>query len=282
VTAETPEADQDSSDAEPSEANPDSSATDTPEADRDSSDAEPPEADPSDIETLETPEVSIATPEMVPPMYDIVSGIGDGIDPDDVRGDVDVDDTLAVDGDVSHDVEAVRERVERIEERIAEERDTRRAVETDLAKLTQRVDAIDETLRERQSTLEDRFDEELENLEAILEYLLDTTDALEADVRAATAGREDDGRRRKTEERLADLKRTANEHGVRTGACENCGSSVDVGLLTSADCPHCEAEFVDIEPGSDWIGRLFGVETDTLVTAGDTAIELDDDGRENQ
>ncbi len=45
------------------------------------------------------------------------------------------------------------------------------------------------------------------------------------------------------------VKRAAVEAGVERAACENCGSTVPIGLLTEARCPHCEATVTDVSPG---------------------------------
>lgn len=47
-------------------------------------------------------------------------------------------------------------------------------------------------------------------------------------------------------ERLAELQRLAARRGVRTANCEDCGESLDIGLLPDPNCPHCDTEFHDI------------------------------------
>jgi molecular chaperone GrpE (heat shock protein) len=253
---------------------------------------------------------SIATAEGIPPekviqrlvssywtlteIHDVLDGIDEdigvnAIDTDAESNAVDAEgETVPTDADAptADDVEELRERIDRLGEKRDEDRETRADIEADLAQLTQRVDAVSQQLRDRQSTLESRFDEELENLETILEYLVDTTDDLESAIdglerttgdlvytpdglegglESVTEELEIVRSRRAERERLTDLRRTASQLGVRSAACEHCGTSVDIGVLPSADCPDCDRQFVDVERGRGW----FGFGTDTLVTAGE-------------
>ncbi len=254
---------------------------------------------------------SIATAEGVPPekviqrlvssywtlteVHDVLGGI-DGIGLNAVDAEIEGDAVGDVEGDAiptdadaptTDDIEELRERLDRLEEELDSGRETHADIETDLAQLTQRVDAVSEQLSDRQSTFESRFDEELEHLETILGYLVDTTDDLESaiDGLERTTGDLEDGlesvskeldvvRSHQVEqERLTELKRTASRLGVRSAACEHCGTSVDIGVLPSADCPSCDRQFVDVEHASSW----FGFGTDTLVTAGENGGPAPDD-----
>ena len=44
------------------------------------------------------------------------------------------------------------------------------------------------------------------------------------------------------------IKRAAAQEGVETASCESCGESVNLGLLTAPECPHCEATVSDVRP----------------------------------
>lgn len=111
--------------------------------------------------------------------------------------------------------------------------------------------------------LERRMDEGFENYEEILEYLTERADDLEAeaDDRGAklrtVANAVVDLRRRvatlegEIEKRaaVAELRETANQHGISEAACASCGESVQLGLLDEPACPHCESPFDGVEPG---------------------------------
>jgi len=46
------------------------------------------------------------------------------------------------------------------------------------------------------------------------------------------------------------IKRAAAKADVDRAQCENCGNGVEIGLLTDANCPHCNATVTDVEPSS--------------------------------
>ena len=245
----------------------------------DTADARPP---PSEADAREGLVESIATVEETPEaaierlvssywtlteMYDMLDEIGldAEIDPDDAAMEETMFDDVPAAETVADDLEEVRDRLDRLETRVKESSETREEIEADLADLTQRVDAIGEQLRTRQSSLESRFDSELASLETILEYLIDTTEELDADVESLSGEFEAVRRRRGEREQLADLRRSAIQVGVRSAACDQCGNTVDIGLLPSVNCPHCDRQFVDVDPADGW----FAIGSDTLVTADD-------------
>lgn len=157
---------------------------------------------------------------------------------------------------LSDDLTDVRERVERLEDALPDEDATRSADElsAQVKMLAQRVSAVEESLVGRQDALDSRLDGELDNLETILEYLIERTDDLAADVDALADEQRADRRRRAEEDRLADLKRLASRLDVRTADCAYCGTSVDIALLPTPECPQCDRAFTDVEPATGWFG----------------------------
>ena len=145
--------------------------------------------------------------------------------------------------------------------------DAVRSAQSDLA---ERVEAIDDDL----SAVDDRVDQGFENYREVLDYLTEAVDDLEERCDALAAAvvsvRDDVGavRERARQRRRVDiLAERANERGVRQAACESCGTSIDVALLSAPRCPSCEAPFGDVEP-KDW---LFG--SPTLLTDDPPALE---------
>lgn len=123
-------------------------------------------------------------------------------------------------------------------------------------------------------TLEARVASGFDNYEEVLEYLTESIDSVSA--RQTTLARalvetRDELRKlaaRDSARSAAEaLKRTANQHGIRTADCGDCESPVDVGLLTRSQCPHCSATFVDVVPSRGFFG------TDTLETGDRPALE---------
>ncbi|MFB6228707.1 MAG: hypothetical protein ABEH88_09135 [Halobacteriales archaeon] len=182
--------------------------------------------------------------------------------------------TTEDDGDAPtiEDIEELRERLDRLEDELRAQKESHADVEADLGSLTQRMDGLEAELRQRQSSITSRLDVELENLETILGYLIDTTDEIDRNLSSVLQEWTTIKDSQAEQERLAEFKQTASELGVQSGECEHCGSSVDIGVLPTADCPDCGEEFVDIEPTTAW----FGMGTDTLVTETETAIETSD------
>lgn len=134
----------------------------------------------------------------------------------------------------------------------------------------ERFAEIENDLDELEATVTDGFD----NFEDVLEHLLETSDDLETrstklakavldlrDRRDAAAERE---RRRAETERL---KLAANRLGIRKAACDECGSGVDLALLTEPACPHCSASVADVAEKRS----IFG--SHTLVTGDPPALE---------
>jgi DNA repair exonuclease SbcCD ATPase subunit len=81
-------------------------------------------------------------------------------------------------------------------------------------------------------------------------------------------------RDRADRERLDALTAAANRHGVRKANCTECGETVNLGLLTTPECPHCGRRFAELEPNPGFLG------TSRLVT--EAAPPLDGDVPDNE
>lgn len=77
-----------------------------------------------------------------------------------------------------------------------------------------------------------------EKVETVAGSVLDVQDRVEA-IDDAVTGRAE----------LTRLRDSANRADVRRARCADCQEKLAVGLLTEAACPHCGADFVDVEPG---------------------------------
>jgi chromosome segregation ATPase len=135
------------------------------------------------------------------------------------------------------ELEAVDERYEELEE--------------DLVTLQGTVDAV-------RDDLVAGFD----NYEEVLEYLADETERLDQRLdkiaRALVEVREEVQRQSNARnDGVSKLKLAANRHGIRSAVCEECGETVEIGLLTDSACPHCSSRFSDLAPKQ----RLFGSHT---------------------
>lgn len=142
-----------------------------------------------------------------------------------------------------HDHEALRETLETTQERCDK-------LEDDLVTVRETVDAV-------QGDLDAGF----ENYEDVLEHLVDEVDRLDDRLqlvaRVAVDLRSEVQRQAKRETRRAEveeLKRAANQHGIRSAVCEECGESVEIALLTGPECPHCASTFSSLSPKQRFFG----------------------------
>ncbi len=131
--------------------------------------------------------------------------------------------------------------------------DATAATETAKSALTE-AETLASDLSEIQSTLDGGFD----NYESILRGLKDNTDEMrdrtDRLVTAVTQLRDRVVELETAAERRADaeaLQQDATQKGVTDAVCNACESTVYLGLLGDARCPHCEAPFerVDADTG---------------------------------
>ncbi|WP_254764316.1 hypothetical protein [Natrinema marinum] len=173
----------------------------------------------------------------------------------------------------SDHLEDVRDRVVQVKR----ETDGKASADHDHPDLATAADC--ETLEEDLATLADRVDSGFDNFETVLEELLAETDAL-ADRSTALARAVVDLReqrqalaeRRQRREAADRLRLAANRVGIRTAACEDCDSSVDIALLTAPECPRCASQFSDVAERSS----IFG--SHRLLTGDPPALEGRADG----
>ena len=77
-------------------------------------------------------------------------------------------------------------------------------------------------------------------------------------------------------QRLDALMVAANQYGVETAACGDCGETVRLGLLTTPECPHCSRAFTDLEPQAWFFGTPQLVVVDPPALDGDIGGARDD------
>ncbi|QSG01515.1 hypothetical protein [Natranaeroarchaeum sulfidigenes] len=141
-----------------------------------------------------------------------------------------------------HDHEELRERLDGVEGRVAD------------------AEGQAESAAKRAADAESSLAAGFENYEEILTYLTEETDLLADRVdllaRAVIDLRsevETVAAERARREAVDELKRAANQQGVRTAECDACSASVDIALLAKPRCPQCTERFVDVSAG----GRFF-------------------------
>lgn len=136
--------------------------------------------------------------------------------------------------------------------------------ETPLSAIVSSLEALEsrvDSLHEAQSSLEDDVSTDIDNVEEVLRYLVNQTDALSDDIASLNDRFESIEAElrslRATQEQLADLKTEASRHGVAAADCENCGNTVDLSMLVYPECPTCGLALDTVTPKS-W---LFGSAT---------------------
>ncbi|MDF9746933.1 hypothetical protein [Natrinema salsiterrestre] len=181
--------------------------------------------------------------------------------------------------DLQHELEAQREEFEELLEDVRSrviqvKRETDAKAPADHEHPEYPSDDDLESIRDELTALERTVERGFDNFETVLEEVLGETDELaERSTLLARAvvglrDRRDELATRQRDRAVADdLKLAANRLGIRTAACADCGSSVDIALLTAPECPHCASGFVDVEEKTS----LFG--SSRLLTGDPPALE---------
>lgn len=188
------------------------------------------------------------------------------------------DETAARLDAVAGDVDELAVEIDAAAERLDE-------LEADAAATATVSEAVDETIDDidaRLARVESRIESRTEDLDA-LESRVDELDVDEFDDKLSRVASavvrvrrrlEAAERDRADRERLDALTAAANRAGVRKAACTDCGETVDMGLLTTPECPHCGRRFAELEPNPGFLG------TSKLVTEEAPALdgEVEEDG----
>ncbi|AXR77805.1 hypothetical protein [Natrarchaeobaculum sulfurireducens] len=133
-----------------------------------------------------------------------------------------------------------------------------------------------EAVRAELDRLERRLEAGFDDFEGVLEHLLDRADDI--DERASILGsallevrdrQEMILEREQARATVEQLKLAASQLGVRSATCDECGTSVDVSMLTAPECPACASSIADVESKSSFFG------SHTLVTGTPPALEGD-------
>lgn len=146
--------------------------------------------------------------------------------------------------EADHGHEELRERADSLSSHLED-------VGSDVAHLSERVDRRDDRLGE-------------------VESKLDRLARVVLSMRDGGADRADD-------EVLEHIRTAANRSRVGVAHCEDCGRALRIALLTRPACPHCEAEFRDLEDPSSRLGRWLDPWRPKLVGARPPALESADE-----
>lgn len=185
-----------------------------------------------------------------------------------------------LDADTDDRIEDVRDRIVQVMQVAKAKADP----DHDHPELADRLDELEaesaedvESLRRALAQLDRRVADGFDNYEAVLSTLADRADETDDKLdklASAVVGL----RRRVAELEAADarrdaveaIQREANSRNVAAADCEGCGKRVHVGLLSAPRCPHCEAPFEGIEPGSWFLGSATLVIGDRPALTGES------------
>lgn len=116
---------------------------------------------------------------------------------------------------------------------------------------------------EQMADLERRFDEvdsRLEDMESKLKRVAWVVSDL----------REEQGGRDANQKAVDRLKRAAAQEGISDASCQDCGETVDIGLLTDPQCPHCNTTVTDIQPEGGILWKKASLVTAAQLESGPT------------
>ena len=144
-------------------------------------------------------------------------------------------------------VDELDESVSALNREIVEVRDE---FEADLASQTERVDELETRFDE----FERRLDDAEEKLERVAWVVSDL--------------RENQGGRDAHQKAVDRIKRAAAQEGISSATCQSCGESVEIGLLTDPQCPHCNSTVSDVKPEGGIIRKKASLITAAQLEAG--------------
>jgi len=154
----------------------------------------------------------------------------------------------AVEADYMEKIEDVRERVVQLKREL----DEKAATDHEHPSLD-RVDDIAATVDDLEADVDRRVtDQEVltEDLEGRLDSVEDRLKTVAWVVSDLREAHESNG-----VEAVDRIKRAAAKANIDHANCENCGETVNIGLLTEPNCPHCQATVTNVEAASGFFGK---------------------------
>lgn len=156
--------------------------------------------------------------------------------------------------EVTDQLDSLRTDLDALESEVQEPDEATQRLGGQLESLEERLADLETELSGRQDSLSSRVDDEFENLEVILDYLIETTDDIDSRTAELSEAQRGLNRRWDERDRLAEFKQRANRLGVRKASCGYCETSVDIAMLERPLCPQCDRYIVDVEPSKGWFG----------------------------
>ncbi|WP_277541632.1 hypothetical protein [Haloarcula laminariae] len=114
----------------------------------------------------------------------------------------------------------------------------------------------------------DRVDELEARFEDIDGRLDDTEEKLKRVAWVVNDLRDDQGGRDAHQKAVDRIKRAAAQEGISSASCQSCGETVEIGLLTDPQCPHCDTTVSDVQPEGGIIRKKASLVTAAQLEAG--------------
>jgi len=108
--------------------------------------------------------------------------------------------------------------------------EVRDEVENGLGEQSEQIDGVED----RVTDIDDRLDDVEDKLKRVAWVVSDL--------------RDDQGGRDAHQQAVDRIKRAAAQEGISKATCQNCGETVEIGLLTDPQCPHCDSTVSDVRP----------------------------------
>ncbi|WP_254271996.1 ribbon-helix-helix protein, CopG family [Haloarcula marina] len=163
----------------------------------------------------------------------------------------------ALDAEFQGKIADVRERViqlkRELDEKAAADHDhdefaTVDELESMTAALERDLDALGDALEADLDEQGTRIDDVAARAEDVERRLADIEEKLTRVAWVVSDLRDSQGGRDAQQKAVDRIKRAAAQEGISTASCQNCGESVDIGLLTEPQCPHCNSTVSDVRP----------------------------------
>ena len=148
--------------------------------------------------------------------------------------------------------------------------DTLSEIERELTELNHELVEVRDELEAAVESQSERIDDIEQWSEEFEQQLADTDDKLKRVAWVVNDLRDSQGGRDAHQKAVDRIKRAAVQEGISTASCQNCGESVDIGLLTDPQCPHCNSTISDVRPEGGIIRKKATLVTAAQLEAGST------------
>ncbi|MDS0278220.1 ribbon-helix-helix protein, CopG family [Halomicroarcula sp. S1AR25-4] len=143
-------------------------------------------------------------------------------------------------------------------------------LESEVTSLHRELAAARDELEDDITDQSARIDDVERHIEGVDDRIDDVEEKLTRVAWVVNDLRDDQGGRDAHQKAVDRIKRAAAQEGISSASCENCGESVDIGLLTDPQCPHCGSTVSDVRPEGGILRKKARLVTAAQLEAGPT------------